>query len=251
MEAFKIDKKQFDELGFLVCRQAASSSTTSYMKTIATHHLENRTPPFELEADVGYPGAPETSSKVGGGTIRRLLQAYNRDPVFSSWAHSERVRSILGILLETDAFMLSRVHHNCIMTKQPLFSSETGWHRDIRYWAFHNTELISVWLALGKEHAENGGLKIIPGSHKMTFNKGSFDEKDFFRSQYGGNLLDRTVEVSLNQGDLLVFHSRTLHSAGWNRTSSAKWSLVFTYYHPLNFPVAGTRSASIDPVIIG
>ncbi len=251
MLASQIDKSQFDKLGFFIIRRAVSSVLTSRMMGIARDHLASRRLPFELETDVGYPGAPDNSSTVGGGTIRRLLQAYDRDPVFSEWACSDKVRIIPSILLGTDVVMLSRAHHNCIMTKQPMFSSETGWHRDIRYWAFKQPDLISIWLALGGENSENGSLKVIPGSHKMKFDNSFFNEKGFFKTSCNRELVSRKIDISLNQGDLLVFHCRTLHSAGWNRGSSAKLSLVFTYYHPSNLPVVGTRSASIDPIQIG
>jgi len=71
------------------------------------------------------------------------------------------VASILGPSLE-----LSQAHHNCIMTKNPAFSSATGWHQDIRYWSFQKPELVSV----GSHSAGARGERLPvagTGSHRM------------------------------------------------------------------------------------
>jgi len=100
-------------------------------------HLAAQTQPLEYEAQVKYPGAPVSLDAPGGRTVRRLLQACARDELYRDWATSpelaERLRQLLGGKLE-----LSQAHHNCIMTKNPAFSSATGWHQDIRYWSFQN-----------------------------------------------------------------------------------------------------------------
>jgi phytanoyl-CoA hydroxylase len=66
-----------------------------------------------------------------------------------------------------------------MMTKNPSYSSITNWHQDIRYWSFERPELVSVWLALGREYFENGCLLVLPGSHAMEFAAEQFDENLF------------------------------------------------------------------------
>ena len=73
-------------------------------------------------------------------------------------------------------------HHNCVMTKQPRFSSDTGWHQDVRYWHFERPELVNVWVALGDETPENGCLRVIPGTHAGTFRPEQFDAAKFLRA---------------------------------------------------------------------
>ncbi|HAW32834.1 MAG TPA: phytanoyl-CoA dioxygenase, partial [Planctomycetaceae bacterium] len=86
----------------------------------------------------------------------------------------------LSQLLGPD-YVMPLAHHNCIMTKQPEFSSDTMWHQDIRFWSFERRELISVWVALGEENTDNGCLKVIPGTHRMTFEPHRLDERIFLR----------------------------------------------------------------------
>ncbi len=150
------------------------------------------------------------------------------------------------------AFM-SRVHHNCLMTKHPLYGSMTGWHRDIRYWSFEREDLVSAWLALGEERVDNGALWLVPGSHRMTLGADRFDRAKFFRSEHVDNaaILRAAESPRLAPGDTVLFHCNTLHSAGKNLTDAVKFSLVFTYHGRSNLPEAGTRSASKPEVELG
>lgn len=237
--------------GYIVVRQLARPEVCEQMRQMALSHLVNSSLPVEYEADTRYPGAPAALDAPGGRTIRRLLQAYNRDPVFRTWVESQplgdRLRQLLG-----GPIALSQAHHNCVMTKQPGFSSVTGWHQDMRYWAFERPELISVWLALGPERVDNGCLLVIPGSHNASFARDQYDDALFFRTDRDDNqqLLARQVAVELEPGDVLFFHCRLLHAAGRNTTPSAKLAAVFTFHRQDNHALPGTRSASIPSVIL-
>ncbi len=219
------------------------------MKSLAQRHLAQHVQPVEYEAQTQYPGSPASLDAPGGRTVRRLLQACARDPLFGEWATSraigDRLMPLLGPQVE-----LSQAHHNCVMTKNPAFSSATSWHQDIRYWSFEKPELISVWLALGQEHEENGCLLLVPGSHRMELRRERFDDALFLREDFEENrkILRDQVTAELDTGDLLFFHCRLLHAAGRNRTGLAKFAAVFTYHSAGNGPLPGTRSASLPEI---
>ena len=240
---------QFGRDGYLVVRGLAPDALRARMLEVARSHLAAAVPPLEYEADVKYPGSPESHDAPGGRTVRRLLQAYVRDPAFREWSVSKpiaaRLAQLLGARVE-----LSQAHHNCVMTKDPRYSSLTSWHRDIRYWAFERAELVSVWLALGRERYENGCLLVLPGSHAMEFLPGQLDAAQFLRTDVEQNraLLARETRVELDPGDVLFFHCRLFHAAGANQTSETKFSVVHTYHAADNRPIAGTRSASAPDI---
>ncbi len=212
-------------------------------------HLQREVAPAEYEAQLHYPGAPESMDAPGGHTIRRLLQAYTRDAALRDWATSpllaQRLRQLVGPQVQ-----LAQAHHNCVMTKQPRYSSVTGWHQDIRYWSFERPELVSVWLALGREYPDNGCLSLIPGSHLLELSPERLDSALFLREGQSDNrtLIDACVTPLLEPGDVLFFHCRTFHAADANRTPQTKFSLVFTYHATDNRPLPGTRSASLPDV---
>ena len=243
--------RQFAETGVVVVSQLASPAQVRELRDVALTHLAAAIAPVEYEADLHYPGAPRSRHEPGGATVRRLLQAYARDPVFRAWATGPEIamplRQILGARV-----MLSQTHHNCVMTKQPRYSSETGWHQDVRYWSFERPDLVSVWLALGREFPENGCLSFLPGSHTMEFAGDRLDDALFLRA---GNPLNQALIAArltpvLEPGDAVFFHCCTLHSAGSNKTTETKLSLVFSYHAADNRPLPGTRSALLPAVAV-
>jgi phytanoyl-CoA hydroxylase len=238
--------EQFQNSGYVIVRNLCASDDVAELKRLADREYNTRLAPIELETDVGYPGAPTSIASAGGNTIRRLLNAVDRSPRFKAWMCGpvlvERIETLIG-----EAAVMSRVHHNCIMTKHPNYGSETGWHRDSRYWSFKLPDLVSAWLALGYERPENGALMLVPGSHKLEIGEDRFDSRKFLRSDSVENarLVDSAVRISLNPGDVLFFHCQVLHAAGRNADKEIKWSLVSTYYGVSNSPVPGTRSSEM------
>ena len=235
----------FERDGYVVVRGLGDEATRRRMLAAVHEGLEREVEPVEFEADVAYPGAPASRSGEGGRTVRRLRAAHARGPVFTEWVLGEPlVGRLTGLLGDRVAMPLA--HHDCVMTKQPRFSSDTGWHQDVRYWSYATRELVSVWLALGPERAENGCLRVIPGTHRETFPPERFDEALFLRTDLPENraLLDRAVNVELDAGDALFFHARLFHAASRNRTDAVKVSAVFTFRPLANAPLPDSRSAA-------
>jgi len=244
--------EEFREQGFVVAPRLAPLEVLEALQRLANGHLAEDLAPIEFEVDVQYPGAPKGHDAPGANTARRLLQAYSRDQAFRQWATSDGVKTRLQALLECDEVRLSQCHHNCVMTKQPGFSSATLWHQDNRYWSFDQENLVSVWLALTDEDEQNGCLCVIPGSHRMTISPECFDSALFLRTDAPVNrhMIAASVAVPLRAGDVLFFHSRLFHAAGRNETDETKLSLVYTYHAESNRPVAGTRSARFPSIAL-
>lgn len=245
------EREQFDRDGFLVFRQLIPKSMHQQMLSVTLSGVEREIGPVEYEAELKYPGAPASFVAEGGRTIRRLKQAHSRDFVFTQWLSdhelTDRLRDLLGPKL-----VMPLAHHNCIMTKQPKFSSDTGWHQDIRYWAYQRPDLISVWISLVPERIENGCLRVIPGSHRMSLDRSRFDDALFFRSDLVENqsVIAQAVPVELDPGDVLFFHAKTLHSASRNHTDQTKFSVVFTFRADDNLPQPGSRSAELPEILL-
>lgn len=231
--------------GLVVVRNLVSSDQIAQLRHIAQTQLDQRVAPLELEADLGYPGAPVSLEAEGGRTVRRLLDAWSRGDAYREWATSAPIREWMNAYFNEPS-MLSLAHHNCVMTKHPHYGSLTGWHRDFRYWSFDRGDMVSVWLALGPENDFNGGLHLVPGSHVEPISGDRFDAKKFLRDDLPANqeLIARAIVPELQAGDVMFFHSDTLHAAGQNRSDAIKFSSVFTYHAASNLPTQGTRSAA-------
>ncbi len=243
---------QLHETGYVIVPGFVPAEGLTRLNEAARTQLAARIAPLEFEADLQYPGAPRSHSAAGGETVRRLLDAYHRDPEFAAWATTPRLREWMAAYFGEEVLM-SRAHHNCLMTKHPLYGSMTGWHRDIRFWSFEREDLVSVWLALGEETVDNGALWFVPGSHRMAFEPDRFDAAKFFRVDRDDNarIIETAESPHLAPGDAVFFHCNTLHSAGKNLSASVKFSLVYTYHGRGNAAKPGTRSASKPDVDLG
>lgn len=239
----------FQRDGFLVVRDVAPPELLHRLGIAAETLIQDRKDPVEYEAAVGYPGAPESAHSLGGQTLRRVRQVVGRDPVFLEWAQHPAVVGRLQQLLGPKV-VLPLAHHNCLMVKDPKFSSDTGWHRDMRYWRFARPELVSVLLALGVVTADTGSLLMMPGSHRVQLEPEQLDEVGFLRTDTPKNkaLLDSVVETNLGPGDAIFFHCQTFHAARRNRSDQPRRSLIFTYRAADNLPAEGSRSSSLPEI---
>lgn len=241
----------FNQDGFLIERDLVSSEYVTDILAVTQRDSNAFLGDIEYEADVRYPGAPRSLMDEGGRTIRRLRQAFSRDPVFTKLVKEPFLLQRLQQLLGPEVVM-PLAHHNCVMTKHPQFSSDTGWHRDIRYWSFQTPELISAWIALGEENPQNGCLRLIPGSHTMQLEVSRLDANQFLRTggQLNADLFDQAIEAELSAGDVLFFHANCFHSATRNYTDHTKYSAVFTFRNLSNLPLPGTRSAELPELLL-
>jgi phytanoyl-CoA hydroxylase len=243
--------EHFHRSGYIIIRGMVGPELRQTMIEATLAGLAGEVEPLEFEAELHYPGAPSSLEAEGGRTVRRLKQAHARHPAFSEWvSHPELVGRLQQLFGQRVVMPLG--HHNCIMTKQPRFSSDTLWHQDIRYWSYQRPELISVWLALGDERPENGCLYVIPGTHAMSFSRDRLDEAIFLRPDLPENqaLIAQKIPVELAAGDVLLFHCRTFHAAGKNQTDQPKLSAVFTFRPIDNPPTPGSRSAAYAELLL-
>ncbi len=237
--------------GYLIVRQLIPPSFISTMKRVTQRDLLSHEGDVEYEADLNYPGAPESRESDGGRTIRRLRQAISRDPVFCLMLKQPFILNRLQQLVGRHVVM-PLAHHNCIMTKQPKFSSDTGWHQDTRYWSFQTPELVNVWIALGPETQQNGCLRVLPGTHLEPAPRERLDEALFLRTDLPENrpLFEKSVPVELEPGDVLFFHALCFHSATRNYSTETKHSVVFTFRSLDNPPKPNTRSSALPELLL-
>ncbi len=241
----------FRNHGFRVVPGLIPTELLRQVRDVTDRDLAGQFGDVEYEADLHYPGAPKSRDAEGGRTIRRLRQAISRDPVFLRLVTQPGILHRLQQLLGPHIVM-PLAHHNCIMTKQPHFSSDTGWHQDTRYWSFASGDLVNIWIALGPENPHNGCLQVLPGTHLNAAPRERLDEALFLRTDLPENqsLLKTATPVCLEPGDVLFFHARCFHAATRNFSTQTKQSAVFTFRSLENPPIPGSRSAAWPELLL-
>jgi phytanoyl-CoA hydroxylase len=105
-------------------------------------------------------------------------------------------------------------------------------HQDNLFLRAHPETCIAAWIAVDDCDAANGGLTVVPGSHRYELVcPGEADGEESFTS-VAIPLPEGVpaVQTEMRAGDVLFFHGSTAHGSGPNRTTDRfRRSLIFHY----------------------
>jgi len=210
----------FEEHGFLILRGVLDADELQELdgelQRLARDY-ESLSPVregFNVEHPSQWPD-PDTPvfRKIGG--IYDLSEACKR------LCHKPRVGTALEPLLGPEIDL----YRDVVMMKQAHIGREKPWHQDGPYWSYRPYRLISAMTALDPANAANGGLQVIPGSHKREFeHHGSELQVTLSEAQQGN-----TTYVALEPGDTLLFHCLLLHGSEPNRSDRNRRVIIFSY----------------------
>lgn len=117
--------------------------------------------------------------------------------------------------------------------KEPFSMATVGWHQDAYYWPMHPHHSVTVWLAFDDVDEENGGMKVIPGSHlhgvirhtrsqqtssilTLELETGTFHESD-------------AVQFKLKAGEVSLHDDRCVHGSPANLSARRRAGLTIRY----------------------
>jgi len=149
----------------------------------------------------------------------KLLNPDRFDTVMAECLELPQVLDVAGSLLGPDllAFLLMFIY------KPPgVAQSEHPFHQDGAYFHFAPLERgLGVWIPLDLADESNGGLSIIPGSHRLPIRKHSRIDglnPGCFEADRIEELRTRAISLQMSAGDAIFFDTRLLHRTGGNRT---------------------------------
>lgn len=151
-------------------------------------------------------------------------------PVASPFDH-EATRSLAQELLSTDVELFGAT----FVVRPPASPWRVSWHQDgepwRRQWGIEHA--VTVWVALDATGPHNGGLRMIPGSHRLPLRalQPVDDEYDVFGWASAADLVNeqQAVDIVLSAGDVSAHHPATLHASGSNRSSQPRRALSLRY----------------------
>jgi ectoine hydroxylase-related dioxygenase (phytanoyl-CoA dioxygenase family) len=125
-------------------------------------------------------------------------------------------------------------HYIC---KPPYDGQAVLWHQDGAYWKLRPMEALTVWLAVDASTAENGCLRVIPGTQHLPLQQVSsrVDVPNLLFSATDQRFVDEMIErhgivnVELNPGDISIHHPNLLHSSEANISAMRRCGLDIGY----------------------
>ncbi len=141
----------------------------------------------------------------------------------------DAVEDILGpdILLWDSAYVI----------KEPRDPRFVSWHQDLTYWGLDSDDVVTAWVALTEATPANGGMRMLPGSHKAG-KVPHLDTHDPSNILHRGQRIDMTLEdsaasdVILAPGQASLHHGWVMHASGGNGTGDRRIGLTVQFLTP-------------------
>lgn len=229
MRSPELDLDQWQEQGFLRLGRIASEAELE-----ALRREERR---FRLQ--LGY-GAADNQ------TLRVNVQLCHRsEPVRRFCTQGPQVEAVVQ-LLGPDVCLT----HQQFVTKLPDGTSQHSdipMHQDNGYGRLDPMNDVTVWMPLVDTGPDNGGLQIVPGSHRLgLLEHGASAVNPVLLEALP---LDETVSLALAAGEAVAFTGLTLHGSGPNHSRHDRPALFIRYCEPgatMDGPGPGERRPVLE-----
>jgi hypothetical protein len=129
------------------------------------------------------------------------------------------------------------VHSVSIFSKHPYTPDYVSWHQDGYYWGLDEPRLTSAWIALTGSNAENGCMRVVPGSHSVAWQHtdGARGNDNLLASglEIAVDVADGdAVDVTLAPGEMSLHHVNIVHGSNPNRSDGKRIGFAIRYVAP-------------------
>jgi ectoine hydroxylase-related dioxygenase (phytanoyl-CoA dioxygenase family) len=200
------------------------------------------------------------------------LEAFGVSKTFKSnaytWMTDDAVRDFVlqgpSAAVAAAVMGASRINffYDQIFIKQALTPDPTPWHHDATFWPLAGDQICSLWTSVDAVDAESSALEFIAGSHRW--------EKRWKPVGIGGLVISREpleqlpdidadrdayniVSWSVEPGDALLFHARTVHGSRGNRSATTgrraiatRWCGDDVVYRPIEGQLPGMWDPKLE-----
>ena len=226
---------RFQELGYLFFKRYVADNTCDELLAALVAQTQNQ---VQLVPETGLPalqGRPFVESDPDWDQIYPLIQSIE---AFHGLFHSECMLELMQLVAGPEVFVypmkMARV------STPGKIGYETPPHQDA-YSHHAGPTMAGIWVALHDISESMGRVKVLPGSHKGGV------RKVFTAEGVGGVQCELYPEESTwhvsdsERGDVLIFHSATVHKAEPNLTESTVRMSVDTRFCDYGAPVFSTN----------
>ena len=230
---------------------------------------------LRLSRDPAVTRRPECITEPASGDIRSLFGVHEISEIFGRLAAHPRLAGVARQILASDVYI-----HQSRVNLKPGFRGEAFyWHSDFETWHVEDgmprMRALSISLLLTDNHAFNGPLMLVPGSHlkfiscvgktpedhyKQSLKKQEYgvpDEESIAHCVQDGGITAPTGRA----GSVLIFDCNVLHGSNANMTPWPRSNVFFVYnsvHNALTSPYSGQpprpefiASRHFDPIMPG
>lgn len=171
----------------------------------------------------------EHLAEHGERILDELDMPHTRDPRLLEILLSDAVLDLVEPITGPDIVLWS----SGFICKMPFVGPPTPWHSDTAYWdgRLDNEDgIVTVWLALDRSSAENGCMRVIPGSHRRAPADYSVVEPGgFFHKEAVDVDESLAVDLELAPNHCSLHDGRILHGAAANTSPHRRAGYTMRY----------------------
>ena len=203
-----------------------------------THWLDSLAAGLELNFEDPGPDGTNYTPAGGPGGFYDDYCNWQRIPQYRAFVLDSPAAEIAGRLMRARE---ARIYHEHVIVKEPGTAEVTPWHHDLPYYGVDGDQLCSIWLPLDPV-PRSVCPEFVAGSHRaaaLYYPRHFISHENYGAGVAGYETIPdieaerdrlRILSWSLNPGDCIVFHMRTVHGApattgskGRRRGFSTRW----------------------------
>lgn len=173
------------------------------------------------------------------------IQDWQDDEVLFQYCKNKKILDIVESFTGPNI----RSIHTMIIQKPSITSAPSSrhpLHQDLLYFPFRPANrIVCSWTCMEERISrENGGLVVIPGSHKPPITTGiiphGYPDWDKVNKMYYGIVMDQELErlfetkkvyLEMEQGDTVFFHPLLIHGSGANRSEKLQYRKAISCHY--------------------
>jgi hypothetical protein len=126
------------------------------------------------------------------------------------------------------------VHSSSVFYKAPVDGTFVDWHQDGCLLRLSDPHYVTAWIALTPSTADNGCMKVIPGSHttRVAHEDRGLTGNQLSHSIVGSVDESAAVDVALAPGEFSLHHPDLIHGSGLNRSGGKRIGFAVRYVAP-------------------
>ena len=165
-----------------------------------------------------------------GETSKDIREWHEASTYLYEIAMHPRIHDLVEGILGPNFFMWA----SSFFIKEPHTNSTVGWHQDAYYWPMAPHNSVTVWLAFDDVDEVNGGMKLLPGSHRggVITHKKSLSTASVLTLELADGSdfsADKAIQFRLKAGECSLHDDRAIHGSPANPSDRRRAGLTVRY----------------------